>query len=168
METTTLQHRASHIRVIDGIVSAPGGNALGARPPESALPYTFYHSWPAISADLVRTHRHQMSPIPESPGELVDYMIRYDGELSLRPVERRHFFVLKRTFTIAEVSHKPEVSKDGTIGMSRFFLLTAEEIQETKEYIGFVTGHESDRPKTMVRLTCRALEQESMSISFWH
>jgi hypothetical protein len=72
-----------------------------------------------------------------------------------RHVEAREFYVHKRTVTIAKGSEWSKPCRDGTIRLGRYFSLTQEEVDEIKEYLRFITGRETLRPKTMIRLTCR-------------
>lgn len=89
-------------------------------------------------------------------------MTIHDQMNSQRSVETRQFYVLQRTSVVANAGHKSEIWKDGTIRTKRYFDLKAEELEEIDEYNRFLTGNVSNRPKTMIRLTCRALQERAV------
>lgn len=152
LETTSLQPHASHIRE----------NRSGASSREHAQSHAFRHRRPINSIHHEPTHHRQILPAPNTPEELVDYMTRHDGELSLRPVEDRLFFALKRIICVATAGQKERVGTDGMVGRNCVFVLTQEEIEEIQEYVRAVSGYESMQPKTMIRLICRTSRGDSL------
>jgi hypothetical protein len=156
----------SHIRPINAIgnqspliVLPPGGNALGARSPEifgEAPPRPrLEHSPPAELFDIKPTVHRQLIPIPTNATDMPALMTAHERLNNARHVEARDFYIHKRAAAIAKGSEWCKPCKDGTIRLGRYFALTQEEVDEAKEYLRYITGHVSLRPKSMIRLTCR-------------
>jgi hypothetical protein len=144
-------------------VLPPGGNALGAQSPEysgdqSVLDFPLprlEHSVPAESVEMRSSAQRQMFPLPTKSMEMPALMTLHDRFNHSRPVEDQDFYIHKRSVAIAMGNERTKPCKDGTIRLGRYFSLTLEEIEEMKEYLRFLCGHEATRPKTMIRLTCR-------------
>ena len=165
----------SHIRSVNAASGSPvtflppGRNALGVRSPEYVpeLPHRpLEHSRPAEFFNARPRHR-QMLPIPTSAAEMPEIMNIHDKFNRERHVEAREFYIHKRTVVIAKGSEWSKLSRDGTIRLGRYFSLTQEEVDETKEYLRFITGHETLRPKTMIRLTCHPRNRTGHTIHAW-
>ena len=120
------------------------------------------HSQPPESFNTKPHIRRQILPIPTSATEMPGIMSIHDRINRDRHVEAREFYVHKRTVTIAKGNEWSKPCRDGTIRLGRYFSLTQEEVDETKEYLRFITGHETLRPKTMIRLTCRPRNGEAL------
>jgi hypothetical protein len=157
----------------------PGGNALGAKTPDlsggEVVPSQpvyrhrgrLEHAPPPDSIEIKPMVRHHTLPIPVSVSEMPDLMEMHDIINASRPVEARDFYVHKRIDAIARASHTTPLSKDGTIRLGRYFSLTEEEVNETKEYLRCITGRDAPRPKTMIRLTCRPTNGEGSGAHAW-
>jgi hypothetical protein len=171
-ESIQVRHNVpSHIRPIGSVSRAqvqflpPGANALGAKSPELFIeehplgkdlpPPRLEHTPPADSYDMKPVIQRQMLPIPTSASDMPGVMTIHDRLNNTRHVEGRDFYIHKRTVAIAKGSEWANPCRDGTIRLGRYFSLTQEEVEETKEYLRFMAGHETTRPKTMIRLTCR-------------
>jgi hypothetical protein len=174
----------SHIRSIGGQprsqlavmppVLPPGGNALGASSPEYSgeLPAGINFSVPRLEHspavedfEFRAPLQRQILPLPTSSTEMPALMAMHDRYNRSRHVETQEFYIHKRTVAIAKGNESTKTCKDGTIRLGRYFSLTQEEIEETKEYMRFLCAHEASRPKTMIRLTCRPLNGEPSSQS---
>jgi hypothetical protein len=94
-------------------------------------------------------------PLPTNASDMPRIMNLHDQYNNSRQVQAREFYIHKRTATVAKGSEWTRTGRDGTIRLARYFSLTQEEVDEAKEYVRFITGHESIRPKSMIRLTCR-------------
>jgi hypothetical protein len=149
----------------------PGGNALGARSPELFVEtrsptsepkvFTLEHSPPVDSVEVKLCVKREMLPMPSSAAEMPGVMAIHERNNEARPVEARDFYVHKRTIIIAKGNEWAKPCKDGTIRLGRYFSLSQEEVEETKEYLRYIAGYEANRPKTMIRLTCRPRNGEA-------
>ena len=164
---------ASHIRTVNQIqvqFLPPGGNALGARSPEhrnGPPPRPLEHSPPTGLLDIRRTD-HPMLAIPTSASEMSVIMTAHDQSNAARPVEARDFYIHKRTTIIAQGNEWARPCGDGTIRLSRYFELSQEEVDGSKEYLRHITGQETLLPKTMIRLTCRARNGPNGALKHQH
>lgn len=172
-QSTPLQEKVgpSHIRsanrpnVQQVALLPPGGNALGARSPELCIDvwpqesdskvFMLEHSPPVDISDLKVSIKREVLPIPSGATDMPGLMSIHERANGLRPVEAREFYVHKRTCIIAKGNERTKPCGDGTIRLGRYFSLSQEEVNETKDYLRHITGSENNRPKTMIRLTCR-------------
>jgi len=157
----------------------PGGNALGARSPElciNASPletdtrvFMLEHSPPVDIADVMVNIKREIVPMPSGATDMPGLMSIHERTNVLKPVEAREFYVHKRTFIIAKGNERTTPCKDGTIRLGRYFSLSQEEVSETRDYLRHITGSETNRPKTMMRLTCRPRNGEppGQSVHTW-
>jgi len=160
----------SHIRQTNYMEKAlmrfrsPGVNALGAKSPE-AIPISeelpsdlsvraFQHE-PPVDAFEGTENDSPILPMPTDSSEMPDLMRIHNGRNSSRPVRSRFFYLFKRSVAAAQCDEWHRTRHDGTITLTRYFLLSQEEIDETKEYLRLLIGLDATGPKTMVRLVCR-------------
>lgn len=138
----------------------PGSNALGAKSPEAAeqfrdLQRPFAHSPSVEAVEKPVEKQRRMLPMPKGANEMPALMAMHDRMNNSRPLQERDFYLLKRIDLIGRASEWTKPGRDGLIRLGRYFYLAKEEIDETSEYLHYLTGHEVVRPKTMIRLTCR-------------
>ena len=161
---------------------SPGVNALGAKSPEAIptvaqlapdLPLpTLQHAPPVDAFEGKEKDLSQILPIlpmPTHSSLMPNLMHIHDDLNSSRPVGSRFFYLFKRSVAAAQCNEWHKTRHDGTITLTRYFLLSQEEIDETKEYLRFLTGRVATRPKTMVRLVCRPRNGEDLgdSVHAW-